>query len=726
MGEKRTIESAEERKRLPDSGRQLKQETRLREKAEEKLTDCFRFQRLLFDISTDSLRVSHDRIDSEIENALKRMLEFFQVDRCVMVKILRDGTSWQIAYAAFRDGLRDLPRHVDLPIDMYPWHFNRITECHEVSCYSSLDEMPAEAGIDRKNYEEWGIRSIVNVPIAVDGSLEYVMCISSDSRERVWPENYIPRMRMLGEIIVKSMQLSRARLRLEKRQQFEKLIADISAGFVTVAPDDFENAINECIRKICGFFKADRCSLRLLSKDETRLGRFFEYSRKGIEPAPDYMLKKALPWYMDHVVRGKTMAIESLDEFPNEAQNERAFCQASGIKSVLSVPMVSEGKVMGACSLVSVREQRAWPGDLVQRLRFASDLFAGALSRKHMDEQLRERLLEIEQLKTQLEQENIHLRKEIELRHLHKEIVGRSHAMKDLLAKVEQVARTDATVLIEGETGSGKELMAQAVHRLSTRKDRPLVTVNCASLPPTLIESELFGREKGAYTGAMTRMTGRFEAADGATLFLDEIGEMPQEVQAKLLRVLEEGKFERLGSTKTLKVDVRIIAATNRNLAQEVNDGKFRKDLFYRLNVFPLAIPPLRERPEDIPLLVWFFVRQYEEKMGKRFERISKKDMEDLIRYQWPGNVRELRNVVEHSMILSGGKTLEIRPPKKAFSDIFRNMTLEDVEREHISGTLRKTGWRISGKASATEILGIKRTTLYSKMKKLGIRRPKP
>ena len=224
----------------------------------------------------------------------------------------------------------------------------------------------------------------------------------------------------------------------------------------------------------------------------------------------------------------------------------------------------------------------------------------------------------------------------------------------------------------------------------------------------------------------MTRMTGRFEAADGATLFLDEIGEMPQEVQAKLLRVLEEGKFERLGSTKTLKVDVRIIAATNRNLAQEVNDGKFRKDLFYRLNVFPLAIPPLRERPEDIPLLVWFFVRQYEEKMGKRFERISKKDMEDLIRYQWPGNVRELRNVVEHSMILSGGKALEIRPPKKASSDIFRNMTLEDVEREHISGTLRKTGWRISGKASATEILGIKRTTLYSKMKKLGIRRPKP
>ena len=316
MGEKRTIESAEERERLPDSGRQLKQETRLREKAEEKLTDCFRFQRLLFDISTDSLRVSHDQIDSEIENALKRMLEFFQVDRCVMVKILRDGTSWQIAYAAFRDGLRDLPRHVDLPIDMYPWHFNRITECHEVSCYSSLDEIPSEAGIDRKNYEEWGIRSIVNVPIAVDGSLEYVMCISSDSRERVWPENYIPRMRMLGEIIVRSMQLSRARLRLEKRQQFEKLIADISAGFVTVAPDDFENATNACLRKICGFFKADRCSLRLLSEDETTPRKNFRIFSEWNRTSPGFYVEKSLAVVHGPCRPGKTHGDRKPGRFP--------------------------------------------------------------------------------------------------------------------------------------------------------------------------------------------------------------------------------------------------------------------------------------------------------------------------------------------------------------------------------------------------------------------------
>jgi transcriptional regulator with GAF, ATPase, and Fis domain len=341
-----------------------------------------------------------------------------------------------------------------------------------------------------------------------------------------------------------------------------------------------------------------------------------------------------------------------------------------------------------------------------------------------MEAQLQQRLRDIEQLKQQLETENIYLREEIELQSLHEEIVGRSPAMKHILAQIEQVAQTDATVLIEGETGTGKELLARAVHRLSARKDRPLVTVNCAALPPTLIESELFGREKGAYTGALTKMTGRFEVADGATLFLDEIGELPLEVQAKLLRVLEQGRFERLGSTRPLQVNVRIIAASNRDLARNVDEGKFRKDLYYRLNVFPIAVPPLRERPEDIPLLVWAFVRQYEKKMGKRIEHIPRKSMEDLQHYTWPGNARELRNVVEHAMIVSSGKTLDLHAPRRASSEIPANLSLQNVERSHILGVLQKSGWRLTGRGGAAEILGLKRTTLQSKMKKLGIRRP--
>ena len=306
----------------------------------------------------------------------------------------------------------------------------------------------------------------------------------------------------------------------------------------------------------------------------------------------------------------------------------------------------------------------------------------------------------------------------------HTEIVGQSLSMKKVLSQAEQVARTDSAVFIQGETGTGKELLARAIHKMSARKDRPLVTVNCASLPPTLIESELFGREKGAYTGAMTKMIGRFEIADGSTLFLDEIGELPLELQSKLLRVLEEGNFERLGSTKTLHANVRIVAATNRDIEHEVRDGKFRKDLFYRLNVFPILIPPVRERPEDIPLLVWAFAREFQKRMGKEIEAISKKSMEALQSYSWPGNVRELRNVVEHAMILGKSKILVVHVPKPVSLKEEDTSSLEDTERRHIVRVLERTGWRVAGKAGAAEILGLKRSTLISKMKKLHIHRP--
>jgi formate hydrogenlyase transcriptional activator len=369
-------------------------------------------------------------------------------------------------------------------------------------------------------------------------------------------------------------------------------------------------------------------------------------------------------------------------------------------------------------------EERDWPETVVKGLQLIAQVFANALARKQMEEQLHARLREIEGLKQRLESENIYLREEIKLQYVHEEIVGRSQKMKKVLAQVEQVARTDSTVLIQGETGTGKELLARAIHHLSSRKERPLVSVNCASLPPTLIESELFGREKGAYTGALTRMVGRFELADGSTLFLDEIGELPHDVQSKLLRVLEEGRFERLGSSKTLQANVRIIAATNRDVAQDVNEGRFRRDLFYRLNVFPIVLPPLRERREDIPLLVWTFVRQLEKKMGKRIDAISRKSMEALQNHSWPGNVRELRNVIEHAMIMSSGRTLTLTLPKMETAGIPETLNLQELERRHILDVLGKTAWRITGTGGAAEILGMKRTTLQARMKKLGIKRP--
>jgi PAS domain S-box-containing protein len=343
---------------------------------------------------------------------------------------------------------------------------------------------------------------------------------------------------------------------------------------------------------------------------------------------------------------------------------------------------------------------------------------------KQSEQRLQNAYREIERLNQKLKQENIYLREEISLQHPHHDIVGQSDSMKRVLSEAEQVAETDSTILILGETGTGKELLAHAIHNMSSRKGRPMLTLNCSALPGTLIESELFGREKGAYTGALTKQVGRFELADGSTIFLDEISELPLDLQTKLLRVLEDSTFERLGSSETIKVDIRVIAATNRDLAKDVSQGRFREDLYYRLNVFPVTLPPLRERREDIPLLVWTFVKEYSETMGKTIDSIPRETMESLQRYPWPGNVRELKNVVERAMILSKGFSLHIEVPGVSESARPRStMTLEELEKRHITNVLETTGWRVRGKNGAAEILGLKPSTLESRMAKRGIRR---
>jgi len=330
-------------------------------------------------------------------------------------------------------------------------------------------------------------------------------------------------------------------------------------------------------------------------------------------------------------------------------------------------------------------------------------------------------------LKDQLELENIYFRQEIQKKYQFEHIIGQSDALKYVFYRVEQVAPTNTTVLILGETGTGKELIAAAIHNMSPRKDRPLITVNCAALPPNLIESELFGREKGAFTGADSRQIGRFEIAHGSTLCLDEIGELPLEVQAKLLRAIEHKEFEHLGSSQTIKVDVRIVATTNRNLLEEVRKGRFREDLYYRLNVFPITVPPLRQRKEDIPLLVQFFVEKYSRKLGKQITSIQKETMKVLQDYPWPGNVRELESVLERAVILSPGPVLQLAERLEISSLLLSTTvgTLEEAERDRILRVLTETRWRIEGKDGAAAILGLHPSTLRAKMQKLGIRRPK-
>jgi len=303
-------------------------------------------------------------------------------------------------------------------------------------------------------------------------------------------------------------------------------------------------------------------------------------------------------------------------------------------------------------------------------------------------------------------------------------IVFESAAIQHVLTQIEQVAPTSATVLLLGETGTGKEVMAQAIHERSPRSQREMVRVSCAAIPTALIESELFGREKGAYTGALSRQMGRFEAAHESTLFLDEIGDLPMEVQVKLLRVLQELVIERLGSVQPIKVDVRIIAATNRNLEDAVHDKTFREDLFYRLNVFPIVVPPLRERSEDIPALAWSFVDEFSTMFGKPIESISRDTMAELQKYEWPGNVRELRNVIERAVILTKGTQLVVPALRMCRRPLTQtSMTLSALEAEHILSVLESTDWRIRGVGGAAERLGLKPTTLESRMARLGITR---
>jgi formate hydrogenlyase transcriptional activator len=333
---------------------------------------------------------------------------------------------------------------------------------------------------------------------------------------------------------------------------------------------------------------------------------------------------------------------------------------------------------------------------------------------------------EIAALKARLHEENVYLQEAVRTEAAFGDVVGESPAVLGALANVRKVAATDSTVLVTGETGTGKELIVRAIHTLGRRKDKVLVKVNCAALPAGVIESELFGHEKGAFTGALTRKVGRFELAHGGTLFLDEVGDLPLELQAKLLRVLQEGEFERVGGTSTLKVDVRLIAATNRDLERAVSEGRFRADLYYRLNVFPIHLPPLRDRRQDIPRLARHFAMHYAAKMGKPVGPLSADAVDRLATYGWPGNVRELQNVIERAVILSSSGRFELpdlSAPPADDGPPRRLQSLENVERQHIVAVLEGTGWRVSGDRGAAKILGLKRTTLEARMKKLGILR---
>lgn len=503
-------------------------------------------------------------------------------------------------------------------------------------------------------------------------------------------------------------------LDITDRKRKERLLKSVSETTSNTLGGDFFVALVENITRSLGVYMtlvtectdASKSRLRTLAyfKDE-KLQENIEYNAEGT-PCK-FVVQHAESLLIKDNVQSK-------------------FQKEDGIEGYFGVPILSEENdcighiaIFNDTSLTLSEEE-------IEILKLFSERSAVEIERKIANQKLVEAVKEVESLKDRLEAENTYLQEEIKFEHNFHEIITQSERFRSVLSSSEQVATTDATVLILGESGTGKELIARAIHNISRRSNRPLVKVNCAVLPANLIESELFGHEKGAFTGAIAKKIGRFELADRGTLFLDEIGELPLELQSKILRALQEGEFDRLGSTNTIKVDVRVIAATNRDLQKEVDEGSFRADLFYRLNVFPIYSMPLRERKEDIPLLTKHFVGRFSAKIGRNIVSIPKRVINSLQGYDWPGNIRELENVIERSVILSNGRVLELGdwiPRTESQTQTTDFETLESFERKYIISVLQKTSWRVSGDKGAAKILGMKPTTLESRMKRLRITR---
>ena len=517
--------------------------------------------------------------------------------------------------------------------------------------------------------------------------------------------------------------LGKSQDELSERVRFEEFLANLSAKFAGLPAERVGEEVIQGLKLLVEYLNIDRSTLLEFSSDFVHLKVLYSYARKGFEPLPSIDVTKKFPWSASKIKRKEIFILNSLDEFPPEAATDRRSFEEFGIKSNLSIPIFFGDSPVYLIAFGSIAKERVWPLELIPRLRLFGELLTNSVIRKNADEKLRRAVEELTTLKRQLEAESAYLRHEIKLEHNFENIIGQSKALKYVLFRIERVAKTETPVLIMGETGTGKELAARAVHSLGNRSNRPLIKVNCAALPAGLIESELFGHEKGAFTGALSTQVGRFELAKGSTLFLDEIGELPFELQAKLLRVLEGGEFERIGSTKTLKTDARIIASTNRDLEAEIKHGRFRSDLWYRLRVYPITMPPLREREDDIVLLVQHFLEKFTRLIGKSMLKIRKKTLRHLMNHPWPGNIRELRHTIESAVISSQGNYLQLDLPDTSTEKKIKPKTLRDLEHDHIVQVLETTRWKIHGPGGAASILDIHPNTLRSRMEKLGIRK---
>ena len=623
------------------------------------LQERLRFETLIADLSLRFVNVPADRVDREIEDAQRAICECLGLEHSSLWQTSTQNPGEMVLTHLYRDDpeLPPPPKRMSAQ-KFFPWTQAKLMAGETISVPNTADG-PPEASIDRETWRHFGVKSTLGFPLSVGGGSVFgVVSFDATRRVRACPEPLLKRLRLIAQVFANALERKRAEKKLrESEARLSLAAASANAGLWTLDAETGQIWATEKTHELFG----------LPPREEMNLDIFLAL----VHPEDRETVRQAIQQAMQS---GDDSAVEYRIQRPD-----------------------------GSLRWIAARGRRQ----------------AGVDSEPDRLMGVSTDITESKYVELRLQAESKYLKDEIEGDGRFADIVGQSISLKKVFEQIEQVSPTDSIVLVTGETGTGKELVARAIHNLSRRKDRLMVKVDCTSLPSTLIESELFGREKGAYTGALTRQAGRFELANGSTLLLDEIGDLPLELQAKLLRVVQEGQFERLGNPKTISVDVRIIAATNRDLAERVNEGQFRQDLYFRLNVFPIHLPPLRERQDDIPLLTWRFVRELERKMGKKIESIPRKTMEMLQDYPWPGNVRELRNVIEQALIVSSGSQLNLHLPD--LREATHHQTLRGAEHRHIVAALEKTSWRIKGTGGAAELLGLRPSTLYTTMRRLGI-----
>ena len=707
-------------------------------------------EKLLFQILTKFSGLIIDDYEKKIKEALRQVAEYLGFDRGTLCEFIDDEDTLKIITFYAKPGI---PTPQTAKISPLMPEYEKEIKKGEIMLFSSSNEISKRFKIESIHAKETKLKSNIGLPIEVDGEFIGALTFDIYEKEKIWTRELVNKLTILAEIFSNVLTRRRSHERHQTILKLETLISSISTRLINMPTKNIDEEIETVMKDIGESVGIDRLKLFMLedsvaSEQNFRIRHY--WSRFKDETRLMHGMKSSdYPWAVKKILAKEIFLFSHIDEIPRSASIDRQSLIKIETKSAIVIPLIFSDRVEGVLCFDSTSTQRNWTPEIISRAKIIAQVFSNVLARKKADMDLQYAFKTITKLKKQLESDYNYLKNEIEMAHNYHEIIGESAPLKHVLFKIDQVAPTDSTVLILGETGTGKELVAQAIHNRSPRKDRPLVRVNCAALSPTLIESELFGHEKGAFTGAHQKKRGRFEIAHGTSLFLDEIGELPLELQAKLLRVVQSGEFERMGSSRTRKVGVRIIVATNRDLDAEVNEGRFRKDLLYRLNVFPITVPPLRARTDDIPLLVNWFLQKYGKKMGKPIECISKESLEYLKQYPWMGNVRELENTIERAVINARGTAVEMgdisllkeAAPVSTSQETAAHDTNEQMmaipqtslpemkrhfgkmERDYIIKILESTKWRIAGPNGAARILGFKESTLRFQIKKLGIKK---